>query len=536
MIVVKSVYIGNENESYVQHGFTPGLNIITSIDNHVGKTILMQSIMYALGAKANFPASFKYRDYLFIVDIELNGRPISLLREKNNIVVKESNTIFPNETVKEFEEYWNRNFFELPKIVKDGSRRRVSLSLYTQMSFLPQSERSSARTTSGYYNKNDFNEMVFSIKNLDTRDVNTEEEKLKDKKRRLRTRQMELKKQTRALRKVGSSLSATSPTSDMEETNRLLTKLEKLRDEITEKKKKRNHANTRKMKNEAVLAELRSLDREIKVGSVMCMDCGSESIGYKPPNSHRPFDLTTSSIRKEIMDSVKSRIDLHEKEWVQLDREIHEKQREFGSLCRERNITLADVFAAREGVNDIDEADSELSTVKEEIARISKQLKTAEQTRNRITNSRSEFKSELMKSMNEVRHRINDEEDEKEYTELFTTNAESYSGSEQTEFLLARVYALAKHLDHQLPLVVDSFRAEELSTSREERALPLFEELENQVIFSATLKGQEADKYKKRSNINNIDFSGHTAGNLLSGRNNHVFKEKVAEFGIRLGF
>ena len=60
MINVKSVYIGNETESYIQDGFTSeGVNIISSDENHVGKTIVMQAIMYAMGADAQFPASFR---------------------------------------------------------------------------------------------------------------------------------------------------------------------------------------------------------------------------------------------------------------------------------------------------------------------------------------------------------------------------------------------------------------------------------------------------------------------------------------------
>ena len=51
MINVKAVYIGNETESYIQDGFTSsGVNIISSDENHVGKTIVMQAIMYAVGA------------------------------------------------------------------------------------------------------------------------------------------------------------------------------------------------------------------------------------------------------------------------------------------------------------------------------------------------------------------------------------------------------------------------------------------------------------------------------------------------------
>lgn len=60
MISIKTVYIGNENESYIQDDFAiAGVNIISSDENHVGKTIVMQAIMYALGSEARFPQASK---------------------------------------------------------------------------------------------------------------------------------------------------------------------------------------------------------------------------------------------------------------------------------------------------------------------------------------------------------------------------------------------------------------------------------------------------------------------------------------------
>lgn len=85
-----------------------------------------------------------------------------------------------------------------------------------------------------------------------------------------------------------------------------------------------------------------------------------------------------------------------------------------------------------------------------------------------------------------------------------------------------------------MPILIDSFRAEELSTSREERALPYFINLPNQVIFTATLKGQEAGKYSNEPSINNIDYTGYKINKLLSDEDNGAFAAKVKSFGIRL--
>lgn len=538
MIMVKSVYIGNDTESYIQHGFRNGLNIVSSTENHVGKTIVLQSIMYALGADPKFPSSFRFRDYLFVLDIDVDGREVSILRNKNYFVVREGKLITPLETKSQFDEFWSNNVFMLPRIIKNknGSVIWAGLSLYTQMSFIPQTGRNTANITNrGYFDKNDFIEMLYSIKEMSARALDTRaEQELKRRKAELKTRKAELEKQAAALRKVGSSLYASSSTADREETAKFLAKLDDLKNQISDCQKRRNHAYTRMKKNQQVLEELRSLDREIKVGSIVCMNCGSEAIGYKIPGSSFAFDLTTTEMRQQIMSSVNERVERYSAEAEQLNREIRGLQRKFDLIANERKITLEDIFSARDGLENLSELDAELSTVCDEIDSIEKSLKEAKQVDKNLSKSRAEFKERLVDSMNRVRHAINDDEYAEEYCDLFTTSANPYIGSEETEFLLARVYALAKHIQHKLPVIVDSFRAEELSTSREERALPLFEELPNQVIFSATLKGQESEKYKNRIGVNNIDYAGYTAGKLLSESDNEEFNAKVASFGIFL--
>ena len=140
----------------------------------------------------------------------------------------------------------------------------------------------------------------------------------------------------------------------------------------------------------------------------------------------------------------------------------------------------------------------------------------------------------ILDTMNSVRRTVNDDPNAEEYTDLFTTAVSQYMGSEATEFYIARVYSLAKHVQHGLPVLIDSFRAEELSSAREERALPFFESLPNQIILTATLKGEEAGKYRNADKINNIDFAGYTENKLLSEACNEAFKVKVGTFGVEL--
>lgn len=535
MIRVKKVYIGNESESYIQGGFTDGLNIITSEDNHVGKTIVMQSIMYALGADAMFPSSFKHKQYLFIVDLDIDGHEVSVLRNKDYFVVKEGNDITPLEGKGGFDEYWSEHIKHLPSIIKGGTPVHVGLSLYTQMAFVPQANRTTAKTLGSYFDKNDFTEMVFALHGLDARQMDSKTEAtLKRKRDGLRTREKELAKQATALRKVGSSLALVSPTADREETRRFLAELDEVKNEITGLKKRRAHAYTRMRKNQSVLDELRSLNVEMKFGSVACLNCGSEAIGYKMPGSDFVFDITTDEMRSQILRTVQERIDAYKAEVEELDREVREAQRKFNALADTREITLEDIYVAREDYGDLEDIDSQLASIRDEIEDINERLQEAKRVDKELSEARAAYKETLLDTMNSIRRSLNDDPNAAEYEDLFTTINSQHMGSEATEFFLARTYSLAVHVGHGLPILIDSFRAEELSTSREERALPFFVDLPNQVIFSATLKGQEVGKYHGKADINDIDYAGYRVNKLLSEDDNEEFSAKVASFGIRI--
>lgn len=535
MITIKNLYIGNEIESYCLYGLTSGMNIITSVENHVGKTIIMQSMMYALGADPLFPPSFKDKSYLFIVDVDLDGRSLSFLRNKNLFVVKDGDTITPFEDRRSFDTYWSENVERLPSVVKDGQPVCVGLPLYTQMAFVPQSKRDTSRVIGSYFNRDDFTEMVYSLAGLESRHIDSKTEKtLKDRRDVLRTKKKELIRKAKTLKAPGNSLVVASPTADRLEKERIVKQLDEITAKISKLRNKRNHAYTRQKKNEIVLSELRSLNNTISVGGIVCLKCGSDQIGYKVPESNYVFDVTTSDMRTQIMTTVKTKIDAYAAEIRQLDSEIRLLQRMFNSLAESQELTLEDVFAARDGYQDIEKIDQELSDVCDEIDSITEQLEEARQVTSGLKEDRKRFMKRILDAMSSVRRTINDNPDSAEYESLFTTSVNTYSGSEVTEYYLARVYALAKYVHHGLPILIDSFRAEELSSRREERALPLLAELPNQIILTATLKGEEKGKYQGREGFNHIDFTGYTVNKLLSTKDNDAFARKVEEFGIVL--
>ena len=50
-MIIRKVAVGNSEEAFIEDTFSEGLNILLSDDNNKGKTIIIQSMLYALGNK-----------------------------------------------------------------------------------------------------------------------------------------------------------------------------------------------------------------------------------------------------------------------------------------------------------------------------------------------------------------------------------------------------------------------------------------------------------------------------------------------------
>ena len=119
--------------------------------------------------------------------------------------------------------------------------------------------------------------------------------------------------------------------------------------------------------------------------------------------------------------------------------------------------------------------------------------------------------------MNELYHQI-DPDGNLTYTSLFTQRNEVYSGSEATVFHLVKLFALQQVLRHNCPIIVDSFRAEDLSTEKEKTVLEISKSINNQVILTTTLKHEELGKYDSIEGVNHINYISHIPSKILDGR------------------
>lgn len=539
MIKIKAVYIGNGAESYIEDRLTDGINVIYSLDNNRGKTILMQGAMYALGAIPTFPERFPYREYIYIVDLDVDGKEVSVLRSRNTFAVKTPDGLNAFESEADYSRYWSDNFRSLPSIVKNGRLTSAGLQLYTQMAFIGQDDISSAKVTAGQFNKSDFTEMLYAIAGLDRRELDSAEEAaLKRRRDELKGQIKSLTKEASALKTRGTALSAISVTTDTRDMQEFLKELDSARIEVTDLRKARSRYLARLTKNQIVLDELNSLRRDVKAGKLVCLTCGSPSVGYRMADSDVIFDVTSPDMRTQIIDTLQERIDKIKADLDALERDLRKAQNRLSSLLSQNDeFSLADVVACKDGYLSEQEIDGKIQDAQRELDDVKDKLEADRLLTSEVANQRKEFMDSLLSKMNLARRTISGNTQESPYESLFSTKANVFSGSDSTVYFAARTYAIASEINHGIPIMIDSFRADDLSSDREDRLLDLFGRLTNQIVLTTTIKreestGPDASKYEMDQRVHAIDYSSHELNKIMSAAYNEQFAEKAADFGL----
>lgn len=87
-MIIRKTAVGNSTEAFIQETFSSGMNIISSDDNNRGKTIAIQSMMYALGNEPTFPTSFEYNNYYHYIEFEHEETLYRLCRRKKQFCIK----------------------------------------------------------------------------------------------------------------------------------------------------------------------------------------------------------------------------------------------------------------------------------------------------------------------------------------------------------------------------------------------------------------------------------------------------------------
>ena len=534
-MIIKGIFIGNSEEAYINEEFQEGLNVISSDDNNKGKTIVIQAIMFCLGTIPAFPTTFYYDNYYYILYLQQDNEIIKICRKNKNFIIRKGEEYAVFDNTSEFKRYWNKNILELPVIKKDNVFRIVDPELFVQLFFVGQDKKVTYDIVNrSWYKKEDFYKLLYSIGGISENATTIEDvEKVKKKIKELKNERDILLKENKILKKNNSALEFLSSTNDRAALESMLKDVEKIKNKLINLKKERSNAVSRRTKNEIALKELRSLNRTMKTGQISCMDCGSTHIAYESADSEFSFDISTSKMRKQILDSVQEKIDIYNEEIIRLTNEIVICQRELDTRMETKDIPVEVLLVIQREMEGARNADDRIREIDNEMQELSGQLEMKNAISKDIENKMQKLLNSIVNTMNGFYSQV-DLAGGEPYSDIFTARDKIYSGSEATEFHLAKMYAFAKVLQHGYPIIVDSFRAEDLSTDREERVLSEFRKLKNQIIFTTTLKKEEGEKYAGDSTLNNINFSSHTINKMLSQSYIKRFKQVADEMLVTI--
>lgn len=536
MTIIK-IAVGNGDEAFVEEGFTEGLNIISSDDNNKGKTIVIQSIMYAMGNEPTFPTTFDYRKYYYYIEFKENNKIYKVCRYGESYALIDGNTLMLFDGVSEVKRYWTKHIFKLPEIIKNQLIRIVDPVLFFQLFFVGQDKKDTSNIShSGFYNKKDFEEMIYSILNLSGYKLDLEEiEKIKAKLMELKDQKKLLLKRYKILSSKKTSVQYLSTVSDRSAFEDKVEQMDKINSKITELRKARNLAANRKLKWDNTIKELKSLNRNIDVGELKCMDCDSKNIAYATSTKRAAyvFDVSTVEMRNEIIDSINEKIASYSEEIEKYDVSIEEEQDKLKNLIKEDGVTLEALMELKEKFFSASDAEKQILEIENEINTLQSKLNISEASSLENKSRREDVIKIILSEMN-ILYREIDPNGNLTFDSLFTKKDEVFSGSEATLFHLVKIYALQKVLGHNWPIIVDSFRAEDLSTGKEKIVIEKYKKLNNQIIFTTTLKNEEFGKYDNQLGINHIDYKEHAPSKMLSPEYCESLKQLLKEFAFEI--
>ncbi len=178
-------------------------------------------------------------------------------------------------------------------------------------------------------------------------------------------------------------------------------------------------------------------------------------------------------------------------------------------------------------------AENRIKEIDSEITDLKSQLVANENASQETQSHRVALLASIIAKMNELYCRI-DPDGNIEYTSLFTQRNEVYSGSEATVFHLVKLFALQDIMKHNYPIVIDSFRAEDLSTGKEQIVLEISKSIGNQIIFTTTLKREELGKYDTLEGINHINYLSHTPSKILDSKYVAGFTDLISNLSVKI--
>lgn len=529
------IAVGNAKEAFVETKFNEKINLILSNENNRGKTIVFQSLMYALGNEPIFPKGFMIDEYFYFCEFENKNIKYQIVRKKNVFTIRTDATLSYYVSVEEFRNWFDKNIYVLPRFRNEKGITKTDLPLFYQLFFLPQDKRNTSNIINpGYRKKKDFISLVEAMLYPETDDSDyLLISELINKKKQLETELESLIKKDSFIQKNKPLATTIFSSVDKIEAENIKQQINELNISISNIKNKIRKEENRKSKLISLLTELRSVNKFINEGSLLCAECGSDKIVFNIEDS--TFDLTNDFVRKQIIESIQAKIDDKSQICDDLSSEQYVLEDKLKELIISQPQDISDFLLYK---NEIEKVDSNNKLIKEKSDKIkilTNQIDEINDKESKRSKSLKEKYEQLLFLMREIVRKI-DSNSAVFIDDLFTKNRENFSGSDSSIFYFAKLISLNKFLKLPFPIIIDAFREGELSSDREEIMLKEFSLISNQIIISATLKNEEYDveKYKKYPNVNVLDYSDVQDSKLLNENFLSDFLSILSDFGIKI--
>lgn len=534
MKIIKAA-LGDNTEAFIEDTFTDGINIIFSDDNNKGKTIVIQSILYTIGNKPIFPSSFDYKKYYYYLEFESHEENYAVIRRGNSYIMSSPIGIRIFEDYSEFKSFWNAEIFNFPQIVFQGHKKIVDMELFSQLFFVGQDGKDTSTIfNSGFYHKDDFKEMICSFAGESEVEISVDElQRLKSQVKKLESQRSDQLALSEFYKTSTPAKEYLSKIQDQEAFHNRVKDLESITEQISNIRKNRNRLATKKSLWGVTLKELRSLNRNIDVGELRCMECDSNHIAYKGKGKMTySFDVSTPEMRGQIIASIEERISAYTEEISKCDYEIDTLQKRIDEVMHNEDVTIENILAYKNSFSNAEEIERLIAQLDVQIKAFKEKIKSGIQQTVESKQARDDFYKNVIKRMNEIKHLI-DTENDQDYEDIFTKKGSVVSGSEETVYYISRLISVLELTNHKCPLIMDSFRAEDLSSDKEERALGILRKLSCQCILTTTLKTEEQEKYTSMQGINAIDYTKHQSNKVLNSADYPAFKQLLVDMGVK---
>lgn len=523
----------SKKEAFVEKRFSDGLNIIYDFYNNKGKTILFQSMMYALGNKAVWPAGFESDECIFICQAEINGRSYRFLRRKNRFLVldvdKQSERFF--DSVSELRYFLTEIGIELPVIVFNSRKHIVYPELFYQLFFLGQDDRSTSNIChSGMYSKDDFNKMVYSCYGIPVEP--TKESVSKEQINTWKNEVSQLKKELAILKSKSFEKTYLSYEARRVQIDEKIKMLDQERERFSSLKKDLDSQLWSVEKNKSLEKEIDSISRKRSSAEIVCGSCGSHDILFKKDGDF-VFSVRDSASESAIKKMIADRINAAQDEIDRIHGELDESTRRIRRLVSDPDVSLESLVCHKHSIEDTDSIESQIRDINAKLQRVAVDQNSDKEKALEAKTKQTEIKEKLLNDMKSFYKKMSPTGN-LSFTDLFGKSTMVFSGSEGSEFHLSRLFAFGKELVPSLPLIVDSFREGELSTAKEEFVIEEFAKMKKQVILSASLKAAENDRYEKDGRINAICYEANTSHHILSDKKYGEFMELMESFKTKL--